>query len=152
MRMKEQYHLTDDAPFNLSHSGNYVLCSAAPCGEKVGCDIETVGVFREAIARRFFCPEECRDIMSCAEEERAPRFYQYWVLKESFIKATRKGMGLGLDTFEFQIPEGASPYLLSQPSEIKETYYFHQYPHSAAKIAVCSTNSKFAAELQIIDL
>ena len=35
------------------------------------------------------------------EKEQAEWFYRFWVLKESFMKATRRGMGLDMRTYEF---------------------------------------------------
>ena len=61
-------------------------------------------------------------------------FYRYWVLKESFLKATRKGLVMGLNTSEIQIP---------QPEEIREAYYLKEYQTDGARIAVCSTNPNF---------
>ena len=43
-----------------------------------------------------------------------------WVLKESFLKATRKGLVMGLNTSEIQIPKQGDPFFLRQPEEIRE--------------------------------
>lgn len=131
----------DERNFNLSHSGNYVLCSVAAEDEKVGCDIETIKNFREPLARRFFCPEEYAYIMEQDEEERRETFYRYWVLKESFMKATRQGMAMGLDSFSIRLDEEKDPVLVRQPDDVKETYYMKEYvtEDGAARIAVCAT-------------
>jgi len=150
MLIKENYQLPPETPFNLSHSGNYVLCSASPLGKKIGCDIETIKDFREPIVRRFFCPNEQEDILSHPEAARAARFYRYWVLKESFMKATRQGMRLPMNTFAFHIPPKGTPYLTNYPPNIKETYYFHEYLLPDAQIAVSSTHPQFAEHLQTI--
>ena len=49
--------LPENVSYNLSHSGNYVMCaySTRP-GARVGCDLEMLGEFREKTARRFFLP------------------------------------------------------------------------------------------------
>ena len=53
------------------------------------------------LAKRFFCRSEYEDIFRCdSKEERAEKFCRYWVLKESFMKATRKGMALKMSSFE----------------------------------------------------
>lgn len=138
----------ENLEFNLSHSGNYVLCSVAPVGEKVGCDIETIKEFREPLAKRFFCPEEYEYMMAQEEAERCEIFYRYWVLKESFMKSTRQGMAMGLDTFSINLNgcEG-QPELTRQPEDVKEKYYYHEYETDGARIAVCSTCNAFAKEL-----
>ena len=169
MRVQEMPGIrAEDVVFNLSHSGNYVLCSAASGGWKVGCDIETVKEFREPMARRFFCPEEYAYIMAQDEAGRREAFYRYWVLKESFMKATRRGMGLGLNSFSIQLGEepaqaaeqkeaegrssGASSVLVRQPEEIPESYYFKEYSVSGARVAVCSTSADFSEEIRVISL
>lgn len=129
----------EECNFNLSHSGKYVLCSVASADEKVGCDIETIKDFREPMARRFFCPEEYAYIMEQDEEGRKEAFYRYWVLKESFMKATRKGMSLGLDSFSIRLKKEGDPVMICQPEEVKEKYYFKEYKAAGARIAVCST-------------
>lgn len=138
--------------FNLSHSGRYVLCSAAPAGEKVGCDVETIKEFREPLARRFFCPNEYADIMAQNAALRRERFYRYWVLKESFMKATRQGMAMGLDSFEINLNgEGAeNPVLDRQPADVQEKYYFKEYEARGARVAVCSTCEHFAEKMEIV--
>ena len=60
-------------------------------------------------------------ITNLSEEEKKIAFYRYWVLKESFMKATRYGMKLGLDTFEILCDEKGAR-LLNQPKEICEKF------------------------------
>lgn len=152
MLASERYPISSETPFNLSHSGKYVLCSVAPDGESVGCDVEGLRVVREQIARRFFCPQEAARLMKLKEEERAGEFIRLWVLKESFMKATRRGMSLGLDTFAFDFPEGGAPSLVRQPEDIKGRYYFYEYPANSAKIAVCSTCPAFSPYLEQLSI
>lgn len=148
MLASKRHLFSPETPFNLSHSGKYVLCSVAPCKEAVGCDVEGIKGFRESVARRFFCPQETDWLMKLPEEERAEGFIRLWVLKESFMKATRRGMSLGLDTFEIHLSEGEAPALIRQPEDIKGRYYFYEYPIGNARIAVCSTCPEFCPELE----
>lgn len=144
---------TEGVEFNLSHSGEYVLCSVAPAGEKVGCDIETVKEFRESVAKRFFCPEEYEYMMMQEEDARCETFYRYWVLKESFMKATRLGLAMGLDTFSIDLDgEGEQAELVRQPENIKEKYFYREYDADGAKIAVCSTLDVFEKMLKWVVL
>ena len=147
-RMREFYSLPETAVFNLSHSGSYVLCSIAegePETVKVGCDIEVVKEARMKVAGRFFCESEFRYIQEQERGKQAEAFYRYWVLKESFLKATRRGMGLDLRTFEIELPQGASPVLIRKPDDIEEDFYYKEYSVKGitAKIAVCSTIDNF---------
>ena len=102
--IRKRYKISDRAVYNLSHSGDYVLCSIdtdAREGVQLGCDIEKVQKARMELAKRFFCRSEYEDIFRCdSKEARAEKFCRYWVLKESFMKATRKGMALKMSSFE----------------------------------------------------
>lgn len=90
--------------FNLSHSGDYVVCVLDD--KMVGIDIEECKTFREGIAKRFFTTEEYEDICSVqGEQERLRHFYTYWVLKESFMKAVGLGMSLEMSAFRVHLGE-----------------------------------------------
>lgn len=155
-RMQQEYRLSENTVFNLSHSGNYAMCSCSVGGKKdtkVGCDIQKVEQPQTHLAERFFCTNEYRSILSAGTpEEEAELFYRYWVLKESFAKATRRGLGIGLDRFEIRLEPGQGARLVCQPEEIKETYYYKEYmlQDLPYKMAVCSTENTFAEEVQSI--
>lgn len=155
MRVKERYGLLDEVVYNLSHSGNYVLCAFSDTqGAKVGCDLEVVKDLREAVARRFFCQAEYEHLMQIEEPERTRRFFRYWVLKESFLKATRRGMALDTRSFEIGWDENDSPYLKDQPVEFPERYYYQEY-HRAnvdAGIAVCTTDPEIDKQLYLLEV
>ena len=137
--------------FNLSHSGKYALCSIGPASEQVGCDVEMIGELHVDVAERFFCPSEYQDIIMTEEEKRTERYYRYWVLKESFMKATRKGMALGMDKFEIKFDKDTdSPYLYKKPKEYSRSYYLHEYECDRARIGVCSTTNKFTEKPEIL--
>lgn len=141
MKARNELGASPEQPFNLSHSGRYVLATVGPEGEKAGCDIETVKRFHRETARRFFCPSEYDTIVNAEGEKQKELFYRFWVLKESFMKATRYGMVLGLDSFEIRLEEGREPVLMRQPEKVKEAYFFREFqtPGADARIAVCST-------------
>lgn len=152
-KAKEECHLSGQEPFNLSHSGRYVLCSAQIEGDgqaQVGCDVQQMASYQERVARRFFCPDEYRHIQSLAgAETQAEFFYRYWVLKESFVKAVREGMAMGLDSFEFQMEEGACPVLKHCPEAYKkEAYFFREFGLQSYRAAVCSTDPEIDSRLQ----
>ena len=144
-----------DSIFNLSHSGKYALCTVV-CGEKdvkAGCDIEEIKKFHEKIVQKYFCNSEKEYILSKeTDEQRREVFYRYWVLKESFAKATRYGMKIGIDSYEIRCTEEEA-ILINQPDYIKEKYYFREYKMDIPyKIAVCATSNNFAENIEIIDL
>lgn len=102
------------------------------------------------LAKRFFCRSEYEDIFRCdSKEERAEKFCRYWVLKESFMKATRKGMALKMSSFEILLSN--PPRLIKKPEEFEETYYYCEYPLEGFpyRIAVCSNDSELDSRIQM---
>lgn len=150
--VRRTYGVSEEAVFNLSHSGNYVLCSV-DMGErlhgqvKLGCDIEEMKVPRMNVARRYFCPSEYETILRMeTESERAEAFYRFWVLKESFMKATRLGMALDMQSYEIKLSN--PPVLLKQPEQFPETYYYQEFELCHYRIAVCSTEPEMDSGIQ----
>lgn len=81
--------------FSLSHSGDYVACIISD--KKCGIDIERVSERPfEKIAARVCHEDELKDINGDVK-----RFYDYWTLKESILKAV--GLGLSLDMRSFKL-------------------------------------------------
>lgn len=147
-RMRETYGWKEGCVFNLSHSGRFALCSASEDREeKIGCDIERIGKARVGMAERFYCQAEAEDVKNQKTmQEQIDRFYRYWVLKESFLKATKKGMKLDTRSFEIQFDMENRPFLANQPEAFPEKYFFQEYHVDGvnAKIAVCSTSDSFS--------
>ena len=151
-KIREKYGLPGNAAFNLSHSGTYVMCAAEmdELAARVGCDLEKIGPFKEKVAGRFFCPEEYEVIMQeRTEEEKAEQFYRFWVLKESFMKATGMGMALPINSFCIRLDN--PPLLVRRPQEFAEPYYYMEYRDKAipCRMAVCSTDCEIVAGLSM---
>ena len=141
--VRSKNKISDKAVFNLSHSGDYVLCSIDTkenAGILLGCDIETIHPVSLKFARRFYCKGEYEHVLSMkSEEEQREELIRYWVLKESFMKATRLGMKLDTRSFEIELKD--RPLLLTCPSEFSKEFYFKEYDFcNKAKVAVCCTD------------
>ena len=151
-RMRAEYGLGENASFNLSHSDRWVMCAAQTEGEnaQVGCDIEKVSEMRIRVAEKRYCREEYERILEAkSEEEKADCFFRFWVLKESFMKATRKGLALPLNSFCIRLDE--PPVLIRQPEEYPMPYYYRDYMVEGipCKMAVCSTDCHIADRPEI---
>ncbi len=158
-KMKRAYHLREDVLFNLSHSGSYALCSVSDAAgecekfpERLGCDLEKIKEPKMDVAKRFFCRSEYQKI-----KENPDLFYRYWVLKESYLKATREGIRLGMDSFEIQFTEKnkfQEPYLVKYPEKFPEICYFKEYRIETLPycIAVCADKNEFDLSIQKIVL
>jgi 4'-phosphopantetheinyl transferase len=99
--------LDPDGPlrFNLSHSGELAMIALARDTE-VGIDVEQVRPRADftRVARRVFTEAERE---AAADSDLA--FYRHWVAKEAFVKATGRGLGASLRSFEvlLEAPGGA---------------------------------------------
>ena len=146
--MKVQYGLTDESTYNLSHSGDFVMCAAVISDEmpiELGCDIEKVREINEKLLERFFAPSEIERIKEEPTKKRQREvFFRLWVLKESYMKATRQGMGLEMKSFEIKL--GAPSMITKQPKEHFGQYHLHEFEHVSNhqeyKLAVCTTSKK----------
>jgi 4'-phosphopantetheinyl transferase len=93
--------------FNLSNTRGLVCCLVAR-DRDIGVDVEDVDREGEtvAIADRFFSPSEVEELCAQPEPQRRPRFFDYWTLKEAYIKARGMGLAIPLDHFSFRIAPG----------------------------------------------
>lgn len=89
----------EDYPFyfNLSHSGNYVVCAVSP--REVGVDIQEYRqVDMERLSGRFFSEEEQSVLKSCTNgKEQCKLFYRLWTRKEAYGKLTGEGIAAVID-------------------------------------------------------
>lgn len=91
--------------FNLSHT-RHMIALAVARGTAIGVDVENHAA-RAApldIAGHFFSADEAAALSAVAPSQRQRRFFEYWTLKESYIKARGMGLSLPLDKFTFRYP------------------------------------------------
>lgn len=95
--------------FNLSHTAGLVAV-AVTRGHDVGVDVERADrVVREPIAERHFAAEEVRDLLALPEAAQPRAFFEYWTLKEAYIKARGMGLAIPLGDFAFRLRPPAPP-------------------------------------------
>ena len=94
--------------FNLSHSKDRVVCAVA-LHHDVGVDVEYTERRNDvlAIARHYFSPREIEDLFAKPEQHQREAFFDYWTLKEAYIKARGEGISLGLAKFSFLLQQQA---------------------------------------------
>ena len=90
--------------FNLSHTKNLIIC-AVTLIDDIGCDVENTTRSNDvlAVADRYFSPSETQELFSQPLEQQRQRFFDYWTLKESYIKAWGLGLAIPLKDFNFSI-------------------------------------------------
>jgi 4'-phosphopantetheinyl transferase len=85
--------------FNLSHTHGLVVC-AVSLQPSLGVDVEyTGGRAPLEIAEEFFAPGEASVLRAMPPDEQPRCFFEYWTLKESYVKARGLGLNLPLDRF-----------------------------------------------------
>ena len=94
---EEKPYLPDhpDFHFSISHSGTWAVLAWGDA--PVGVDVEKLDLTRpvEALARRYFAPDEQQFIL----REGPEAFYQVWTAKESYVKKLGTGLYLPLNSF-----------------------------------------------------
>lgn len=101
--------------FNLSNTDGLVAMVVS-IDRDVGVDVEHLGRRGEtvSIADRFFAPPEVEALRALPESEQRDRFFAYWTLKESYIKAREVGLGIPLAHFAFDL-SGPEPTISFDP-------------------------------------
>ena len=121
----------EDLQFSFAHSGGAV--ALALHSHRIGADLEKLGDYKEAIARRFFLPEEYSYIE--AAEEKEETFVWMWTRKEAYIKMT--GEGLQRELHSFSVLEDAA-----------RPYQFRSFRLEDAYLSICSEHLQ-SAEVEL---
>jgi phosphopantetheinyl transferase (holo-ACP synthase) len=130
--------------YNLSHSGDYVICAVSDC--EIGVDIQKmsngIGVksrvdyknigntkaakaknTRKSTADRFFAEEEKNMLASIHDEtERNLLFYRLWSRKEALGKLTGMGVAPCLDTNLLDISKGIAGEYIWEEYDVLRSY------------------------------
>ena len=151
--------------FNLSHSGNVVICAVSE--KEVGCDIEKTEKCNEKIAKRFFTERENVYLNRTFEGNEDMHFEQFseskteegsnmeslkkdrdffriWTMKESYIKMTGEGMKVPLLSVEAALWE--EPIRIWRDG-MEENCFIKEYEIEEYRISVCARESDFTDEV-----
>lgn len=96
--------------FNISHTHGLIACAVCKTHD-VGVDVEDTTRNSDvlAIADRYFSELEVAELFSLPEAQQRSRFFDYWTLKESYIKACGQGLAIPLGDFSFHIQDPSQP-------------------------------------------
>jgi 4'-phosphopantetheinyl transferase len=101
--------------FNLSHTRGLVACGVAP-GRDIGLDVEHIArPVSHDVASRFFAPAEAARLRALPPADQTRAFFDYWTLKEAYIKARGLGLTMPLHQFSFELRTGAAPRVTFTP-------------------------------------
>jgi 4'-phosphopantetheinyl transferase len=138
--------------FNVSHTPNLIVLAVSNNGA-LGIDVENFR-FRRApleIANNTFSSDEATELRSLIGEGRNIRFFQYWTLKESYIKARGMGLSIPLDLFSFAFAgDRINLHLKSKLCDSASHWKFWQLKlKDDYLISVCSQQEMFKQELVV---
>ncbi|PFY18315.1 4-phosphopantetheinyl transferase [Bacillus toyonensis] len=134
--------------FNISHSGEWVVCAVDKFS--IGVDIEMIKPIEFDIAKCFFTEEEYDDLLTVDSLKRLDYFYDLWTIKESYVKAIGKGLTIPLNSFLVK-KQGLEHIEIIQNNK-KNSYIVKQYCiDDQYKLSVCAMHNKFPAYPQRID-
>ncbi|HEY9846329.1 MAG TPA: 4'-phosphopantetheinyl transferase superfamily protein [Candidatus Caenarcaniphilales bacterium] len=104
----------DGLCFNLSHSGGLALYAVA-MNQELGVDLEQVhtNLAYEAIAQRFFSPQESATLLALPPHDRVQAFFNGWTRKEAYVKAEGHGISLPLKQFDVSLAPGEVAAIVS---------------------------------------
>lgn len=129
--------------YNLAHCGDRVACALGSV--RLGIDLEQIRNLHsfEEICKKVLTPREQRAIESA--EDRLERFFEFWTLKESYVKATGRGLSHPLASFELErtavgwsVRDRSSDYSWSLSTHrLRDGYW----------IAVCADTPSLGGEL-----
>ncbi len=134
--------------FNLSHSGQYVLCAISDI--EVGADIQKMTAhYNLNVAKRFFHSDEYTYLADLPTDKQQHVFFRLWTLKESYVKNIGTGIANTFNKFSIQITDNI-PYIMHNNK--KQLYLFHEYKINNYYAAICSNAINDKVSLQWLDL
>jgi 4'-phosphopantetheinyl transferase len=126
--------------FNISHTNGVVIVGVSR-EPSLGVDVENLDRRKPSlgIAETFFASAEVEVLRELSDLDQQRRFYEYWTLKESYIKAVGLGLSIPLDKFSFSFPTTSTIRLaLADNPEHADQWHFWQFqPASGYMAAVC---------------
>jgi 4'-phosphopantetheinyl transferase len=127
--------------FSLAHTRGLAVVAVTERAD-VGVDVERTDrrVDAARLSSRFFSPEEAAALQEIPAERLRERFFRYWTLKESYIKARGLGLSLPLDSFSFRLA-GECPFRIDFSGEDRDPVRW--------RFAVISPLSQYVAAVGI---
>ncbi len=118
-------HIVNDEPaaqrlsFNITHTDGLIILAVTSEPRALGIDAENTQTrpVSPTLADSFFAPEEAAVLKTVDAAQWQPRFFEYWTLKESYIKARGMGLSIPLDKFSFRFPQGDDVELYVHPEQ-----------------------------------
>jgi 4'-phosphopantetheinyl transferase len=142
-----------DVYFSLSHTEGCVACAVSPC-RSIGVDVEQLRNARSlfATACSNFSSEEADALRTLPPAELIDRFFDYWTLKEAYLKARGSGLSFPLDQFSILISsdQKISIRFMSDAADDPRRWHFTKLSPSASHRLAIADGSGAAGGLPIV--
>ena len=140
--------------FNITHTHGLIIL-AVTREQAIGVDTENIRVRQPAIeiADRFFSAEEVTELHTIPAHGQHERFFHYWTLKESYIKARGMGLSIPLDRFGFHFPHAAQVGIKIDPQlndDAARWRFWQLQPSADFLAALCVERTQGASPLLIM--
>ena len=144
------YLENDPIRFNISHSGDWVVLAVADID--VGIDVETLRDVNYRVATRFFSKDENTLLEKLQGKDKANLFFDFWTLKESYLKLLGTGLTKSLSSFTIVKKEDIFT-LKENTNKKREPVFFKQYDIAENyKLSVCSYENDFSKKPKVFTL
>ena len=106
--------------FNLSHTSGMIVCAVA-LDREIGVDVEDNAhrSFSLDLARHYFAKSEVDHLEAAAEDQKRRVFFDFWTLKEAYIKARGRGLSIPLEKFAFHLARN-DPLRISIDADLED--------------------------------
>jgi len=130
--------------FNLSHTSDLVVVAVNADGE-IGVDVERLdrNVDLLETGDLVFSREESADLRATPPTGRLLRFFQYWTLKEAYLKAQGQGFSAAPNRFTVHFVPGGRAALSTVPEQegnLDAWTLFHFEPDPEHVVAACAAS------------
>ena len=147
---KPRINHIDHFHFNLSHSGNWIVCAGGT--KSVGIDIQKILPVDLDIGKHFCSPEEYQRMMAYEPYDRNPFFFRLWTLKESYLKYVGSGLRFPLHAFTIRFLQNGE-VVLANGTRISRDILFRSYDIDPQyKMAVCTSQTILPDSITIFGL
>lgn len=141
--------LTDsNIRFNLSHSGEWVVCALG--NSEIGIDVEEIKAIDFRSVYQRFSGSEIQLLDNIKTERQSDPFYRMWTLKESYVKYNGLGLRCPFESFSINFDENEKSSLMKNgnydntisliSSKVDENHWY----------AVCTEISEKISEIKIV--
>lgn len=83
--------------FNISHSGDIVVCAVTRDAE-LGVDVEMISDVEIFSFKQHMTPRDWDLVVNATDRQQS--FYEYWTNKEAALKADGRGLSISLNSFD----------------------------------------------------